>query len=67
MQKFIFGFLVFIGVVIFVQIFRIVIYDINLLTEYGFGFLTGLIIIFLITTILATIVGLRLFKKNRLP
>ncbi|MBT7995543.1 MAG: hypothetical protein HN691_11755 [Bacteroidetes bacterium] len=67
MKKVLFWLLGIISVVIAFKIGNIIIYDINRLTEYGFGYLTGLIIAFLITLGLSVFLGFKVFRKNHLP
>lgn len=67
MKKLIFGTLGIISFIIAFKILKILIYDIHRLTEYGFGYLTGLIITFLIVLALTVYFGFKVFIKNYLP
>lgn len=49
------------------RIGSILIYDIGKLTEYGFGFLTGLTIVFIVFLGVTVILGFKIFRKNSLP
>jgi hypothetical protein len=66
MKKFIFWLLVILSLVLSYRIGRILIYDFSRLTEYGFGYLIGLIILFLVMVGLAVLLGYRIFRKNRM-
>lgn len=64
MKKIIFWILAIISVLIAFNIAGILIYDINRLTEYGFGYLTGITLMFLIIIGLTVFTGFKAFKKN---
>lgn len=51
-------------IVVFIRIVAILIIDINSLTKYGFGYLTGLIITFLILLGLTFFIGIQLFREK---
>lgn len=52
--------------VLLIRIITILIMDINSLTKYGFGYLTGLIISFLILLGITVLIGFRLFREKRM-
>jgi hypothetical protein len=54
------------SVVIAFKIAKILIYDIERLTEYGYGYLTGIIILFLFFLSLTLLLGIKIYRKNRL-
>jgi amino acid permease len=64
MKKIIFWILAIISVLLAFNIAGILIYDINRLTEYGFGYLTGITLMFLIIIGLTVFAGFKAFKKN---
>ena len=66
MKKILCGILGIISLILAFRIGKILIYDIKRLTEYGFGYLTGLIIIFLIVFAFTVVLGFKLFRKKRL-
>ena len=53
------------AIVVFTKIVSILITDINSLTKYGFGYLTGLIITFLILLGITVVIGFQLFREKR--
>jgi hypothetical protein len=53
-------------IVAFIRIVTILIIDINNLTKYGFGYLTGLIITFLILLGITVLIGIQLFREKRI-
>lgn len=53
------------AIVVFTKIVSIVLTDINSLTKYGFGYLTGLIITFLILSGISALIGFQLFREKR--
>jgi len=53
-------------IVLLIRIVTILIIDLNSLTKYGLGYLTGLIIIFLILLGITVLVGFQLFKEKRM-
>jgi hypothetical protein len=53
-------------IVLLIRIITILIMDINSLTKYGFGYLTGLIISFLILLGITVLIGFRLFREKRM-
>jgi len=66
MKKVFFWLFVVIAVAIAYRIGEILIFDFDRLTDYGFGYLTGLIIMFLILTGIAILLGIKILKKNRM-
>lgn len=54
------------AIVVFIKIVSIVLTDINSLTKYGFGYLTGLIITFLILLGITAFIGFQLFRQKRM-
>ena len=66
MRKFLFWLLLIIGVILSFRIGRILLYDLHWLTSYGFGYLAGLIILFLIIISITVILGFKIYKKNQL-
>ncbi|MFP4369314.1 MAG: hypothetical protein ACLFR2_07035 [Candidatus Kapaibacterium sp.] len=52
------------ALVLFFNILKIVVFDINRLTGYGYGYLTGLVILFLLLTGSAIYLGIRIYKKR---
>ena len=66
MKKVLFWLLGITSLIIAFKIGSILIYDLNRLTEYGFGYLTGLIIAFLVTVVLTFFIGFMVFRKNHL-
>ena len=54
------------AIVVFTKIVSIVLTDINSLTKYGFGYLTGLIITFLILLGITVVIGFQLFRQKRM-
>ena len=66
MKKTFFWLLLVTGLIVSFKIGRIFIYDFNRLTEYGFGYLTGLIIIFLLIMTVSILLGNKLYSKNHL-
>jgi len=67
MRKALWGILVILGLVLGVKIANILIFDINRLTEYGLGYLIGLLVLFFIILTLTIFVGFKIFRKNLLP
>jgi len=67
MKKTLWGVLVILGVVLGVKIAKILIFDISRLTEYGIGYLVGLLVLFSIILILTIFIGFKIFRKNHLP
>ena len=53
-------------IIVFIRIVAILIVDINSLTKYGFGYLTGLVITFLILLGVTVLLGIQLFKEKRI-
>jgi hypothetical protein len=51
-------------IVLLIRIVTILIMDINSLTKYGFGYLTGLIISFLILLGITVLIGFKLFREK---
>ena len=51
--------------VLLIRIVTILIIDLNSLTKYGLGYLTGLIITFLILLGITGLVGFQLFREKR--
>jgi len=64
MKKIIFGITCIISVILLIKILRILFQDFSRLTEYGFGYLTGMIILFLILSFCSILIGRKIFKKN---
>lgn len=64
MKKIIFWILAIISVLLAFNIAGILLYDINRLTDYGFGYLTGITLMFLIIIGLTVFIGFKAFKKN---
>ena len=54
------------AIVVFTKIVSIVLTDMNSLTKYGFGYLTGLIITFLILLGITALIGFQLFRQKRM-
>ena len=67
MKKALWGILVILGLVLGVKIANILIFDINRLTEYGLGYLIGLLVLFFIILTLTIFIGFKIFRKNHLP
>ncbi len=53
-------------IVAFIRIVTILIKDVNDLTKYGFGYLTGLIITFLLLLGITVLLGIQLFRQMRI-
>jgi len=66
MKKIIFWLILFFGLALSLKIGRIFIMDFHRLTQYGNGYLTGLIILFLVVISSAAILGTKIYTKNRL-
>lgn len=65
MKKVIFWILVCISIIIVLRIAVILINDFERLTEYGFGYLIGLIILFLVILSGAILIGLKIYRKRK--
>ena len=65
MPKLIFWLLFLLEIILSFKIGRIFIKDFHRLTEYGIGYLTGLIILFLIILCLTILLGIHIFRKVR--
>jgi hypothetical protein len=64
MKKITFWILVFITIRLAVSVGNILLVDYSRLTEYGFGYLTGLIILLFLVTALTIFIGFRIFKRK---
>lgn len=53
-------------IVSFIRIATILVLDINSLTKYGFGYLTGLIVTFLILLGITVLIGFQIFREKRI-
>lgn len=51
--------------ILFVKIVTILVIDLDNLTKYGFGYLTGLIITFLILLGTTVFIGFQVFREKR--
>jgi hypothetical protein len=67
MKKVLFGFFGIISIVLGFKIGNILINDLKRLTEYGYGYLTGLIITFLLILGLTVFLGFKVFRNNHRP
>jgi len=67
MKKFFFWLLLIITLFLSFKIGRILIVDFHRLTNYGFGYLTGLVILFLITTSLVVSLWIRIYVRKNSP
>jgi hypothetical protein len=57
MKKIVFGISLIVSVVLLIKIIRILRNDFNRLTEYGFGYLIGLIVLFLVLGLISYLTG----------
>lgn len=64
MRKIIFGFSIVVSVVLLIKIIRIINRDFSRLTDYGFGYLVGLIALFLILGLISILTGRKIIKKS---
>ncbi len=64
MKKFIFFSLIIVTSILGYNIADIIVSDYNRLTDYGFGYLTGLFLMFLIFVVFTIITGKKIFKKK---
>jgi len=64
MKKIIFWILLIIAVFLLFKIGRILILDFGHFTEFGFGYLVGLIVEFIVIVGIITLLGLKTYKKN---
>ncbi len=67
MKKTIFSLILFFALVLSFKIVRILVMDVHRLTKYGNGYLTGLIILFIVVISSAIILGVQIYRKNHLP
>ncbi len=65
MVKALFWGLVVLSTILLIKISNIVIFDFNRLTDYGVGYLSGLIILFLVCSGLSLVLGLKKFKNSK--
>ncbi|MDN3669262.1 hypothetical protein QWY93_07970 [Echinicola jeungdonensis] len=65
MIKALFWGLLILSAILLIKILNILIFDFNRLTEYGMGYLSGLMILFLTSSSLSVVLGLKKFKKNK--
>ncbi len=65
MVKALFWGLVVLSTILLIKILNILIFDFNRLTDYGVGYLAGLIILFLVCSGLSLVIGLKKFKKSK--
>ncbi|WP_157962299.1 hypothetical protein [Winogradskyella aurantiaca] len=64
MKKLLFWILAILAVILFFRIASILIFDFQRLTEYGMGYLTGLIILFLLFGCVSWVLGKRLYGPS---
>ncbi|MEZ0007554.1 type III secretory pathway component EscS [Flavobacterium sp. 28YEA47A] len=64
MRKILFLLLLIIGLILTYTIGRIFIYDYDRLTDYGFGYLIGLIIILLLIISITGWLGIKIYRKK---
>lgn len=65
MRKFLFYFSSFCSLFLLVNVMMILIDDFQRLTEYGFGYLTGKILLLLLFLSIAIITGIKIFKQSK--
>ena len=63
MGKLIFGLSSILSLILLIKISGILFKDFNRLTEYGMGYLVGLIVLFLISGIISFLTGRKIIKK----
>lgn len=64
MRKLLFGISLVISLIILIRVLIILVKDMERLTEYGYGYLTGLSILFVIMAGLSVFTGIKLFKRR---
>ena len=64
MRKLLFGISLVISLIILIRVLIILVKDMERLTEYGYGYLTGLSILFVIMAGLSVFTGIKLFKRG---
>ncbi|PKW20108.1 hypothetical protein CLV50_3211 [Flavobacterium lindanitolerans] len=64
MRKILFFLLLIIGLILTYKIGRIFICDYNRLTDYGLGYLTGLVIILLLIISITIWLGVKIYRKR---
>jgi type III secretory pathway component EscS len=64
MRKIIFGISIIVSIVLVIKIIGILLNDFSRLTEYGFGYLIGLIVLFLILVLISYLTGRKIIKKS---
>jgi len=67
MKKIVFWILLIIAVFLLFKIGRILIFDFGSLSEFGIGYLVGLIVEFIIIGGITTLLGFKTYKKDHLP
>jgi type III secretory pathway component EscS len=64
MRKIIFEISIIVSIVLVIKIIGILLNDFSRLTEYGFGYLIGLIVLFLILVLISYLTGRKIIKKS---
>jgi|AntAceMinimDraft_15_1070371.scaffolds.fasta_scaffold21801_3 type III secretory pathway component EscS len=64
MRKIIFGLSTIISVILLIKIIGILINDFSRLTEYGLGYLIGLIVLFFVLVLISYLTGKKIIKKS---
>jgi uncharacterized protein HemY len=65
MKKILFWFLLLAAALLLSRIFQTLYYDLHRLSEYGLGYLVGMIILLVVISGIAILLGFKLFRKNR--